>query len=70
MKIHLNGKEADIDCKTIQELWNIERAEREIESSKGFAIALNGKMIRKDAWKTTVINVGDKVEVVRAMSGG
>ena len=70
MNIQLNGKDAAIDCTTIQELWEIEQAERELESSRGFAIALNGALVRKSEWTTTMIKAGDRVEVVRALSGG
>ena len=70
MNVQLNGKDATIDCTTIQELWDIEQAERELESSRGFAIALNGALVRKAEWTTTMIKAGDRVEVVRAISGG
>ena len=33
-------------------------------------IALNGALVRKADWTTTMIKAGDRVEVVRAISGG
>ncbi len=70
MRIYLNGRETEIDCLTIQDLWSWEQAERELESSRGFAIARNGALVPKREWSTTSINTNDKIEIVRAMSGG
>ncbi len=70
MKICLNGKNIQIACATLQELWDREQAEREIESSKGFAIAVNNTLVSKRDWSTTSIHVDDKIEIVRAISGG
>jgi sulfur carrier protein len=70
MKICLNGKDIQIACATLQELWEREQAEREIDSSKGFAIAINSALVPKRDWPTTSIRAGDKIEIVRAISGG
>lgn len=70
MKICLNGKDVQISCATLQELWDREQAEREIESSKGFAIAKNSALVPKRDWPTTSIHDDDKIEIVRAISGG
>jgi sulfur carrier protein len=70
MKIYLNGKNTDVDCFTIQDLWNREQTERELDSSRGFAIARNGALVPKREWSTTSISTNDKIEIVRAMSGG
>ena len=32
-----------------------------VESSRGFAIALNGALVRKAEWTTTMIKAGDRV---------
>jgi len=37
---------------------------------RGFAISLNGAVVRRVAWPTTAVRDGDMVEIVRAMSGG
>ena len=47
MKIQVNCNDTTIDCTTIQELWDIAQAECELESSRGFAIALNEALVRK-----------------------
>ena len=40
------------------------------DNPKGYAIALNGVLIRKDKWQTTTLNDGDRIEIVRAVQGG
>ena len=37
---------------------------------RGVAVALNGAVVRRADWATTVLNPGDAVEIVRAMQGG
>lgn len=37
---------------------------------EGVAIALNDEMIRRNDWSDTLIREGDRVEIVRAISGG
>jgi len=46
-------------------------AEREIApDGRGVAVALNGTVVRRADWATTLLNAGDTVEIVRAMQGG
>jgi sulfur carrier protein len=37
---------------------------------RGVAVALNGAVVRRADWATTMLNPGDTVEIVRAMQGG
>jgi sulfur carrier protein len=37
---------------------------------KGVAIALNGRVVRRDQWAATPLAEGDRVEIVRAVPGG
>ncbi|WP_237478939.1 sulfur carrier protein ThiS [Lichenibacterium dinghuense] len=39
-------------------------------SRRGFAIALNGEVVRAARWDDTRINEGDRVEIIRAVAGG
>lgn len=39
-------------------------------TGKGMAIALNGRIIRRDAWATTHIGDGDNITIIRAAYGG
>jgi sulfur carrier protein len=70
MRLNLNGEERVIACRDLAELWRTETAELELPNPKGFAIALNGVVVRRDAWAATPLNEGDRVEIIRAMQGG
>jgi len=70
MRLNLNGEERVIACRDLAELWRNETAELELPNPKGFAIALNGAVVRRDAWAATPLNEGDRVEIIRAMQGG
>ena len=37
---------------------------------RGVAVALNGAVVRRADWATTMLNAGDTIEIVRAMQGG
>jgi len=74
MKININGVEQEFDCSaphaSLQQIWEAHGREREIESARGFAIALNGRLVRRAQWPATPIAPGDRIEIVRALSGG
>ena len=70
MMLIVNGKPHQTTSATIAELWREETAELSLPNSKGYAIALNGGLIRKDKWQSTSLADGDRVEIVRAMQGG
>ena len=52
------------------ELWRTETEHLNLDGPKGYAIALNGALVRKDKWQSTTLADGDRVEIVRAMQGG
>jgi sulfur carrier protein len=71
MKLIVNGQERDCAAAmTLAQLWRAETAELEIGEPRGFAISLNGAVVRRVAWPTTAVRDGDAVEIIRAMSGG
>lgn len=37
---------------------------------RGVAVALNGEVVPRDAWATTTVRDGERVEVLRAVQGG
>ena len=39
-------------------------------SRRGFAIALNGEVVRAARWDETDVSEGDRVEIIRAVAGG
>ncbi len=70
MRLNVNGEERDTACRDLADLWRAETAELDLPNPKGFAIALNGAVVRRDAWGETTLNDGDRVEIIRAMQGG
>jgi sulfur carrier protein len=70
MKLTVNGQSRDCDATTLAELWRSEVADFDIVEPRGFAISLNGAVVRRTAWPTTAVHDGDAVEIIRAMSGG
>ena len=70
MRLNVNGEERVSACRDLAELWRAETAELALPNPKGFAIALNGAVVRRDAWASTPLAEGDRVEIIRAMQGG
>jgi sulfur carrier protein len=70
MKLVVNGEERDSAAQNLAELWRAETAALEISEPRGFAISLNGAVVRRAAWSATAVHEGDTVEIIRAMSGG
>ena len=70
MTLTVNGEQRETASGNLAELWHAETEHLNLESPKGYAIALNGALIRKDQWQNTTITDGDRVEIVRAMQGG
>src|SRR5262249_34070686 len=66
LTLRVNGTEERLDGATISELL----ASRELPAARGVAVALNGRVVPRDAWATTILHDGDAVEIVRAMQGG
>jgi sulfur carrier protein len=63
--VHVNGARENLAAATVSELL----AGREIDL-RGIAVALNGRVVPRAAWETTVLKDGDAIEIVRAMRGG
>jgi sulfur carrier protein len=70
MILTVNGKRRETASGNLAELWRKETEHLDLDSPKGYAIALNGALIRTDRWPSTPLNAGDRVEIVRAMQGG
>lgn len=70
MRIEVNGETRTTAARTLAALWDAETQALEPTSRKGFAIALNGSVVRAPAWDATLLNEGDRVEIIRAMAGG
>jgi len=70
MIVFVNGAQREIAAGNLTELWRNETEGLELPSPKGFAMALNGTLVRRDRWAETTLCDGDRVEIVRAMQGG
>ncbi len=46
-------------------------AEKAVDTQqRGIAVALNGALVPRAAWRETALKAGDSVEIVRARQGG
>ena len=70
MKLTVNGQARDCVAANLAELWRNETADLEVSEPRGFAISLNGAVVRRAVWPATTLRDGDAVEIIRAMSGG
>jgi sulfur carrier protein len=65
--IRINGEGAPLTAATLLELL----AQNGIDpNGKGVAVALNGRVVRRQAWTNTKLSAGDDVEIVRVRQGG
>ena len=70
MKLTVNGEPRECDAANLADLWRSETADVDVASPRGFAISLNGIVVRRTSWPTTPLHDGDAVEIIRGMSGG
>jgi len=65
--IRVNGEREPLAAATVEALL----AERAVDTSqRGIAVALNGAVVPRAAWRDTPLKPGDSVEIVRARQGG
>ena len=64
--IRLNGEGVPLTAATLADLL----AEKGVADGKGVAVALNGQVVRRQAWMDTKLSPGDDVEIVRVRQGG
>jgi len=65
--IRVNGESEPLAAATLEALL----AEKTADSGqRGIAVALNGAVVPRAAWRGTVLRPGDSVEIVRARQGG
>lgn len=50
--------------------WILAEAGHDPVSARGIAVALNDKVVRQEDWDTTMVDRGDRVEIVTARQGG
>jgi sulfur carrier protein len=63
--IRVNGADDDFLAETVDALL----ARRGIES-RGVAVALDGEIVRRSEWPSTLVPDGSSIEIVTAVAGG
>ena len=67
MKLVINGKETNLnDSISVAQLLQ----EHEVRMPETVSVELNGKILRRDDFATTVLTDDDKVEFIYFMGGG
>jgi sulfur carrier protein len=65
--IRVNGEHEPLAVTTLDALL----AEKAVDTGqRGIAVALNGAVVPRAAWRDTALQPGDSVEIVRARQGG
>ncbi len=65
--IRVNGESEPLSVGTLDALL-MEKAVDTMQ--RGIAVALNGSVVPRAAWRDTALKPGDSVEIVRARQGG
>ncbi len=66
--IRVNGESVQLG---VQRTLDALLAEKTADTSqRGIAVALNGAVVPRAAWRETQLRAGDSVEIVRARQGG
>jgi sulfur carrier protein len=65
--IRINGETEPFAAATIEILLSEKAVDTE---QRGIAVALNGAVVPRAAWRDTPLKPGDSVEIVRARQGG
>ena len=66
MRLKLNGEAVELPPGTTL----VDVVARRAEGQRRVAVALNGEVVRRSDWATTVLVAGDAVEVLVAVAGG
>jgi sulfur carrier protein len=66
-RVRINGQDETLSVPTLAALLE----EKAVDTGqRGIAVALNGAVVPRTAWKETPLRAGDAVEIVRARQGG
>ena len=66
-QIRINGQDETLSVPTLAALLE----EKAVDTGpRGIAVALNGAVVPRAAWKETPLRAGDTIEIVRARQGG
>ena len=65
--IRINGESEPLAVVTLDALL----ADKAVDTTqRGIAVALNGAVVPRAAWRETALKPGDSIEIVRARQGG
>ena len=65
--IQVNGEREPLAVATLEALLEEKAGDT---SQRGIAVALNGAVVPRAAWRDTRLAPGDSIEIVRARQGG
>jgi sulfur carrier protein len=65
--IRINGETEPLAAATLEVLLSDKAVDA---GQRGIAVALNGAVVPRAAWRETPLKPGDSVEIVRARQGG
>ena len=63
--ILVNGEPHDAEGLSVQAL-----VERMVREPRGIAVALDGEIVRRSEWPSTIVHEGARIEIVTAAAGG
>jgi sulfur carrier protein len=66
-RIRVNGKDMPLGAEILANFLTQQAVDVD---QRGIAVALNGSVVRRSAWRETTLKPGDNIEIVRAMQGG
>lgn len=69
MRLVINGESRQFESPEIKSLASLMRA-LELHQAQGTAVAVNDEVISRGRWSEEILYDGDRVEVIRATSGG
>jgi sulfur carrier protein len=67
IRLRINGVEEEVAVTTVGELVAIRGVD---PAARFLAVAVNGFVVRRSAWRSKKLSPGDDIEIVRPFSGG
>jgi len=66
IRLQVNGEPRELAARNVAEAL----AALDLPPGRGLAVALNGALVTRARWDATPLASGDRLEIVRAVSGG
>ena len=70
MRLVVNGEAREGAPNDLAELWLMQAAALNVQGPQGFAIAVNGTLVRQVDWAAMRLHENDRIEIIRAVQGG